>query len=409
LTLRVAFLNRNAGCVQTQGMRCSLSIAGVLFVLVAAAPARGQVGSGWMPDNPPSSIQLDGSAGIESYPGSSTNVRNEGASFTDMGGIETFALHDPISNRAERRMQNTYQSGRRQFEGEVRVSPPTDDESVQQVFGGNSGATTQMIRAYDAGGGTLRKVPGSVLLAERVHGVWIKVNVIHDTGANFVKTYINGRLMATGDGEATNAGNDGWYHKYGCYGTLRTGSAKVEWRNVKHFRDGTAPPGNGPGPGPTDPTPPPDASADASGPRADAGSGSDAGAGGSGGAGGSAGGTGGSAGGAGGSSGSAGAGGAGGGTAGSGAGGSGTGGAGAGGTGSGGSGGGGTGGTGSGGRVGAGGSSAGTGAAPPAGNDPAQPGCACRTGGPGGGSAGGPFTLLALLALTRAIRRRRSS
>ena len=133
--------------------------------------------------SPPSTIHLDGSAGIESYPGTCTNLRNEGASFTDMGGIETFALHDPISNRSERRMQNTYLTGRRQFEGEVRVSPPTDDESIMQVFGGNSGATTQMIRAYNDGGGTLRKVPGSVLLAENVHGTWVKVNVIHDVGA----------------------------------------------------------------------------------------------------------------------------------------------------------------------------------------------------------------------------------
>jgi hypothetical protein len=81
-----------------------------------------------------------------------------------------------------------------------------------------------------------------VVLARNIHGVWIKVNVIHDIGANVVQTYINGRLLATGDGEAVNAGTDGWYHKYGCYGTLRTGSAKVEWRNVKHFRDGTPPP-----------------------------------------------------------------------------------------------------------------------------------------------------------------------
>src|SRR6185436_17298028 len=171
-----------------------------------------------------------------------------------------FYLHDPISNRAERRIQNTYQNGRHQFEGEVRVSAPTDDESVMQVFGGNSGATTQMIRAYNVAGGTLRKVPGSVVLIENIHGVWIKVNVIHDVGANFVKTYINGKLISTGDGEAMNAGNDGWYHKYGCYGTLRTGTAKVQWRNVKHFRDGTPPTGDGGGMTPTpDASPPADA------------------------------------------------------------------------------------------------------------------------------------------------------
>ena len=227
-------------------MRLLLCSVSLIFLLLSGA-ANAQMGTGWVPYSPPSSIQLDGSDGIESYPGTSTTLSNEGASFTDQDGIETFALHDPISNRAERRMQNTYQTGRRQFEGEVRVSPPTNDESVMQVFGGNSGATTQMIRAYNEGGGTLRKVPGSVLLAQNIHGTWVKVNVIHDIGANVVTTYVNGRLLATGDGEAVNAGNDGWYHKYGCYGTLRTGSAKVEWRNVRHFRDGNSPAPTGDG------------------------------------------------------------------------------------------------------------------------------------------------------------------
>jgi hypothetical protein len=89
-----------------------------------------------------------------------------------------------------------------------------------------------MIRAYDSGGGTIRKIPGSVTLATGVHGRWVRINVIHDVGANVVRTYVDGALKASGDGEAPSR----WYHKYGCYGTLRTGSAKVEWRNVKHFR-----------------------------------------------------------------------------------------------------------------------------------------------------------------------------
>jgi MYXO-CTERM domain-containing protein len=369
------------------------SIAFVLALALTAGEARAQLGSGWVQYDPPSTIHLDGSAGIETYPGSSTDLRNEGATFTNQGGIETFTIFNNISNRSERRMQNTYQGGRRQFEGEVRVSPPTDDESIQQVFGGNSGATTQMIRAYNAGGGTLRKVPGSVLLAENIHGVWVKVNVIHDTGGNFVRTYINGRLLATGDGEATNAGTDGWYHKYGCYGTLRTPSAKVEWRNVKHFRDGTPPAGNGPGP--TDPGPAADAGsdaapADAGGASADAGT--DQGSGGGGGAGGS-GGQGGGAGGPGtGGSGTGGAGGSG--TGGSGTGGSGGAGvtAGAGGTGS---------------RGGAGGSTGGTTGGPPAsGSAPAEAGCACRAGGAGGGATGWAAALGLALALLARRRRR---
>jgi len=339
------------------------------LLLLAPASARAQVGTGWVSYDPPSTIHLDGSAGIESYPGTSTNLKNEGASFTNEGGIETFIMFNPISNRSERRMQNTYLTGKRQFEGEVRVSPPTDDESIMQVFGGNSGATTQMIRAYNTGGGTLRKVPGSVLLAENVHGTWIKVNVIHDVGANFVKTYINGKLISTGDGEATNAGNDGWYHKYGSYGTLRTPMAKVEWRNVKHFRDGNAPPGNG---NPVD-----------AGTSADAGAPADAGGiapdmGTAGGTGGSGSGTGGSGGGTGGASGGSS---------------------------------GGTGGkTGTGGTTGSGGSSGGTpgsgGAGeeetPPPRSAPAKGGCSY------GGPAASPFLALALLALALATRRRRT-
>src|SRR3954451_20623636 len=254
------------------------SVVFLVLVLVPSAAAA-QVGTGWVQYEPPSVLHLDGANGIEVSPGGSTSVMNAGASFTNQGGIETFSLFNNISNRCERRIQNTYLTGRRQFEGEVRVSAPTDDESVMQIFGGNSGATTQMIRAYDVAGGTLRKVPGSVVLIENIHGVWIKVNVIHDIAGNWVKTYINGKLVTTGDGEVMNAGTDGCYHKYGCYGSLRTGSAKVEWRNVKHFRDGTSPPApdggaaDAPGPVEVDAAAPPDAGAPADGTGEETGSG----------------------------------------------------------------------------------------------------------------------------------------
>ena len=219
-------------------VRWLVGVMAGLGALLGVGAAEAQVGTGWVQYEPTSSIQLDGSEGIESYPGDSTNLSNEGASYTNLDGVETFTLNNPISNRAERRMRNDYTSGRRQFEGEVRVFPPTNDESITQVFGGTSGATTQMLRAYDVDNGTIRKVPGSVVLASNIYGTWVRINVVHDVGANNVKTYVNGKLMATGDGEAPAS----WYHKYGCYGTLRTPSAKVEWRNVKHFRDGENPP-----------------------------------------------------------------------------------------------------------------------------------------------------------------------
>jgi hypothetical protein len=170
---------------------------------------------------------------INIYPGTSTSLLNGGAKYADIAGIETFEMLNPTSNRVERRMNNDYTSGRQQFQGEVLVSSPTDNECIMQIFGGTqSGATTQMVRAYADGNGTIRKVPGNAVIATHVWGTWVRINVIHDTVANTVETYANGKLMATGSGDAPGP----WYHKYGDYGTVTTQTAKVEWRNVHHYK-----------------------------------------------------------------------------------------------------------------------------------------------------------------------------
>ena len=39
-----------------------------------------------------------------------------------------------------------------------------------------------------------------MVLATDIHGKWVRINVIHDVGANNVRTYVNGQLKATGDG-----------------------------------------------------------------------------------------------------------------------------------------------------------------------------------------------------------------
>jgi MYXO-CTERM domain-containing protein len=187
--------------------------------------------------DPPSMVQLDDEVGSDILPGTTTSATNAGATFTNENGIETFTLFNPASNRCERRLRNDYSSGRQQFEGEVRVSPPTNDESIQQIFGGASAnATTQMIRAFSENNGTLKRYTSTVLISN-IYNTWVRINVIHDVEANTVRTYINGVFKTVADGQAPST----WYHKYGCYGSLRTPSAKVEWRNVKHFRDGRPP------------------------------------------------------------------------------------------------------------------------------------------------------------------------
>jgi MYXO-CTERM domain-containing protein len=233
----------------------SLMLA-VTFVGASTGVARAQLGSGWVPYAPPSVLHLEVHDVIQVYPPDSTDLTNEGAHYTNKDGIETFEMLNTTSNRVERRMQNNYTSGRWQFEGEVRVSPPTDNESIMQIFGGTqSGATTQMIRAYAEGNGTIKKVGGGVVMATNVYGTWVRINVIHDVAANQVRSYANGKLMATGSGDAPGP----WYHKYGDYGSVKTGTAKVEWRNVRHFKDGSFPTG--------DSTPPPLPDAGAGEPR----------------------------------------------------------------------------------------------------------------------------------------------
>jgi MYXO-CTERM domain-containing protein len=220
-------------------------ILAMTFVGVSTGVARAQVGEGWVPYSPPSVLHLEVHDVIKIYPPDSTDLTNEGAHYTNKDGIETFEMLNTTSNRVERRMQNNYTSGRWQFEGEVRVSPPTDNESIMQVWGGTqAGATTQMIRAYAEGNGTIKKVGGGVVMATNVYGTWVRINVIHDVAANQVRSYANGKLMATGSGDAPGP----WYHKYGDYGSVKTGTAKVEWRNVRHFKDGNFPTGNSPPP-----------------------------------------------------------------------------------------------------------------------------------------------------------------
>src|SRR6185295_8252726 len=81
-----------------------------------------------------------------------------------------------------------------------------------------------------------------VPLIDHIYGKEVRVNVIHmqeDTGNRF-RVYIDGVLRTEfADNEkVTN------YHKYGCYGSLRTKEAVVKWRAVKHFEGGMVPDGN---------------------------------------------------------------------------------------------------------------------------------------------------------------------
>jgi hypothetical protein len=116
-----------------------------------------------------------------------------------------------------------------------------------QIFGSTSGATQMMLRGYSANGGELRGAGATV--ASGVYGVERRVNVIHlqEDSGNRIQIYINGSKKADiADNESVTN-----YHKYGCYGTLTTGSVTVRWRQARSYRDGSPPSGATPTPQPT--------------------------------------------------------------------------------------------------------------------------------------------------------------
>ncbi len=207
-----------------------LKVTLIALALGCGLAAQAQVGSGWTSYSPSSKIHIavDGDLQIFNY---SNSVSTPGGTYTNSGGIETFHIKNSSSNRVERRMENNYTSGQRQFQGETRVSSPTDGQSVMQVFGGSSSATALQIRAHNTSGGQLRRYD-SELIASGCYGTWVRLNVIHDANGNTVSVYANGSSKGT----FADRGNATHYTKYGCYGTLRSSSAKVEYRNARHFR-----------------------------------------------------------------------------------------------------------------------------------------------------------------------------
>lgn len=202
--------------------------------VVAAA-----IGSGWVEYFPTKKIHLDDANGLQIF--NWTTYKSVGnpicADYTYSNGTETFRLLNTQTNRSEIRLLNDYSTGSRQFEGYVKIVPPLNDESLMQIFGSTSGATQLMIRGYAADGGSIRGAGQT--LATNIYDQEVKINVIHlqENVGNRIKIYVNGVKKADiADNEAVTN-----YMKYGNYGTLTTGTATVQWRNVKLYKDGTAP------------------------------------------------------------------------------------------------------------------------------------------------------------------------
>ncbi len=230
----------------------------LLTCLAMTAQSWAQLGSGWVQYKPEQKIHLvdfkyptrkgmrifDWTNHVEA--GSPTSCASY--DYDAKTATETFKLHDPRSNRAEIRLENEYGTGSRQFEGYVTFFAPLNDESLMQVWGSDEGATQLMMRGYAAHGGEIgianAIVKGMPRVATNCYAREIKVNIIHlqeDVGNKFIVYLNNKKVLEFPDDEHPKNHDGKNYHKYGCYGTLKTAEAIVKWRAVKHFKDGTVP------------------------------------------------------------------------------------------------------------------------------------------------------------------------
>jgi len=153
------------------------------------------------------------------------SLTSMGAHFVKEGGTETFEHLDTSCNRVEIDTNEHYRSGKHTFQGEVKIGA-VSGQSVVQIFNAPASGPIMMIKAYGGGGGTLRKLAGSVTLVTGATDDWVGVRIVHDLTENSLEIFINGDRKWSGSGGAGGSFN----LKYGNYGT--GAPTEVKWRNV---------------------------------------------------------------------------------------------------------------------------------------------------------------------------------
>lgn len=197
--------------------------------------ARAQVGSGWTQQTFSERFEYESNDVLLTISPPPASFNNGYCEYDNTGGVETFQLLTPQSNRAETRPNDDYSSGSRQFQADVLVSAPSVDECIHQIFNGSTGPYLLLREETNFNGSlkvALNAGGGASNLATNLYGVWFRLNSINDTGTSNAFLYVNGSLVWSGP---TPGGT--FYTKYGAYGT-HTIPAKIQFKNVKLFSGG---------------------------------------------------------------------------------------------------------------------------------------------------------------------------
>jgi hypothetical protein len=206
-------------------------MTGLLLVPFLAYPAPAEIGTGWrsMPVGGYIDYEVDGKHRRHSV--SSFTIPS--AYYTRSGSSEEFGLKTGTSNRVEHDTDSHYKTGRRQFQGDLRIFPGISQQSVVQIFGGGSGGPILMIKAYGRNNGSLvvTRDTGENLITNGFSGAKIRVNLIHEVGAHRLSIYINGTRKWTGP-DAGSSYKGGYNLKYGLYGSFKAPTHTV-WSDVQ--------------------------------------------------------------------------------------------------------------------------------------------------------------------------------
>ena len=206
----------------------------VVVSLVLVQMAQAQVGSGWTQQTFSKRLEYETNDILFSISPPPSSFNNGDCEYDNTGGVETFQLLNPHSNRIEIRPNDDYSSGTRQFQAEVLISAPSSGESIHQIFNGSTGPWL-IVREESNTDGSIRMGGGtsSGTLASNLYGVWFHFNSINNMTNDQTYIYVNGQMVWQG----TNPGGT-FYTKYGCYGTLGAASAMIQFKNAKLFSNG---------------------------------------------------------------------------------------------------------------------------------------------------------------------------
>jgi len=207
-----------------KGSKLALGI--VVGLSLATGAARAQIGSGWTSMSIGGFIDYEVDGAHHQHSISSFSLSS--MYYTKGTSSETFGLKTSHSNRVEHDTDSHYQSGRRQFQGNLQIFSGISSQSCVQIFNAPASGPILMIKGYGSDNGTLKKQGGSVVIATSCFGTTKRVNLVHDLNANTMAVYINGTKKWSGSGGAGGSFN----LKYGLYGSFNS-ATKTIWSSVR--------------------------------------------------------------------------------------------------------------------------------------------------------------------------------